>query len=136
MGKPEAFDSYSVNGARIFRLNGRWFMVYQASAIHFDYPNRFHAAHSSDLVHWTKVENAQPLFERGAPGQWDQGAIWFGEVFEHGGALYLLYEGWGWPGKRLDLNKPYAKPGRSQTGIASVSISRFLAWCGLPPKAP
>lgn len=131
VGKPGEFDSHSVNGARLFRLAGRWFLIYQASAIHFDYPDRFHAAYSSDLVRWTKVANAQPLFERGAPGEWDQGAIWFGEVFEHQGMLYMLYEGWGWPGLSFDRAKAYAKPGRSQTGIASVSVQRFLQWCGL-----
>ncbi|OPZ04289.1 MAG: hypothetical protein BWZ10_03190 [candidate division BRC1 bacterium ADurb.BinA364] len=77
------------------------------------------------------MANAQPLFERGAPGEWDQGAIWFGEVFEHQGMLYMLYEGWGWPGLSFDRAKAYAKPGRSQTGIASVSVQRFLQWCGL-----
>ncbi len=132
VGPPGAFDSRSVHGGRIFSLNGTWFMVYQASARHFDYPDRFHAAYSTDLVHWTKVQNTTPLFERGPAGQWDQGAIWFGEVFKHGDDLYMLYEGWGWQGLEFDRGKAYAKPGRSQTGIASVSVTEFLDWCGLP----
>ena len=123
VGPPGTFDSRSVHGGRIFRLEGRWFMVYQASATHFDYPDRFHAAYSTDLVHWTKVKNAQPLFQRGPPGQWDQGAIWFGEVFEHEGRLYMLYEGWGWKGLKFDRTKAYAKPGRSQVGIASIDTA-------------
>ena len=91
-------------------------------------------ATSTDLVHWTKVKNAQPLFQRGPPGQWDQGAIWFGEVFEHEGRLYMLYEGWGWKGLKFDRTKAYAKPGRSQVGIASIDTAHFLKWCDLSPR--
>ena len=131
VGPSGSFDERSVHGARIFRLRGRWFMVYQASAKHFDYPERFHAATSTDLVHWTKVSSPTPLFMRGAPGQWDQGAIWFGEVFEHDQRLYMLYEGWGWEGNDFDRRRAYAKPGRSQVGIASVAVDRFLEWCGM-----
>ena len=131
VGPPGASDSRSVNGARIFRLGTRWFMVYQASAVHFDYPDRFHAAHSTDLINWTRVANPLPLFERGEPGEWDQGAIWFGEVFEHAERLYMLYEGWGRRGSGFNRDRAYAKPGRSQTGIASTSVSRFVEWCGL-----
>jgi len=50
VGPPGSLDCHSVNGARIFRLGTRWFMIYQASAVHFDYPDRFHVAHSTNLI--------------------------------------------------------------------------------------
>jgi len=131
-GRPGSFDSRAVNGARVFRIGPRWFMIYQVSAVHFDYPERFHAAWSDDLVHWTKVRNPQPLFERGDTGRWDQGAIWTGDVFEYDGRLYMYYEGWGRENVALDRRKPYARPGRSQVGVAHVAVDRFLEWCGLP----
>ena len=90
-GGPGDFDLKSVNGSRIFRLDGvdKWFMVYQGSDRHFDFPDRFHVAYSDDLLTWTKVQNTRPFFERGDAGRWDQGGIWFGEVFELDGTLYM-----------------------------------------------
>ncbi|MFC0875611.1 hypothetical protein ACE01N_03405 [Saccharicrinis sp. FJH2] len=126
-GGPGNFDSYSVNGARIFRLNNMWYMIYQGSNQHFDFPNRFHAAYSDDLINWTKVDNEFPLLMRGDPGDWDQGGIWFGEVFEYRDTLYMFYEGWGCYCIPEDRDEPYF-PGNSRTGIASVSTSDFLFW--------
>ncbi|RAV28211.1 glycoside hydrolase family protein [Sinomicrobium soli] len=130
-GGPGDFDSESVNGSRIFRLNNKWFMVYQGSSKHFDFPERFHVAYSDDLINWTKVQNDQPFFTRGDAGEWDQGGIWYGEVFEHEGTLYMYYEGWGCDCVIPDRNKPYFAYGISQTGAARVSVSDFLDWCGL-----
>jgi hypothetical protein len=131
-GGPDEFDSYSVNGARVFRIKGvdKWFMTYQGSRRHFDFSNRFHVAYSDDLIHWTKVDNDLPLFERGAYGEWDQGGIWYGEIFESGDKLYLYYEGWGIEGDIPDRDVPYFSGG-SQTGAASVSTSDFLKWTGI-----
>ena len=91
VGPAGSFDSFSVNGAKIFRVSGdnRWFMLYQASNQHFDYPDRLHGAYSTDLVSWTKVDNGLPLLQRGNAGAWDQGAIWTGAVFEHDGQLHV-----------------------------------------------
>lgn len=132
-GGPGDFDLKSVNGSRIFRLDGvdKWFMVYQGSARHFDFPERFHVAYSDDLLNWTKVENTRPFFERGPAGRWDQGGIWFGEVFEHEGTLYMYYEGWGCEGTVPDRDEPYFGGGHSSTGCASVDKAAFLSWCGL-----
>lgn len=132
-GGPDDFDARYVNGSRIFRLEGidKWFMVYQGSARNFDFPERFHVAWSDDLLHWTKVQNEQPLFERGEAGRWDQRAIWFGEVFEHEGMLYLYYEAWGCEGAVPDRDTPYFGGGHSATGCASASKEAFLTWCGL-----
>lgn len=132
-GGPDNFDEESVNGSRIFRLEGvdKWFMVYQGSSRHFDFPIRFHVAYSDDLINWTKVQNEKPFFTRGEPGQWDQGGIWFGETFEHNETLYMYYEGWGCDCVVKDRNKPYFPPGISQTGVAEVPVNEFLEWCGL-----
>lgn len=129
-GPKGAFDSHSVHGGRIFKLNRRWYMVYQCSDRHMDYPDRFHVAWSDDLVNWTKVVHAQPFFTRGEAGTWDEGGIWYGEVFEHQGTLYMYYEGWGTGRPGYDRDTPYAPGGRSQTGLASVPVARFLEWCG------
>lgn len=107
-GGPGNFDLKSVNGSRIFRLEGvdKWFMVYQGSDRHFDFPDRFHVAYSDDLLNWTKVQNTRPFFERGPAGRWDQGGIWFGEVFELDGMLYMYYEGWGCEGSVPTATNP------------------------------
>ncbi|TWT71400.1 hypothetical protein Pan14r_37100 [Crateriforma conspicua] len=131
-GPEGSFDSMSVHGGRVFRIANRWYMVYQCSRRHIDYPDRFHVAWSDDLVTWTKVTNEQPFFQRGPSGAWDEGGIWFGEVFEHDGSLYMYYEGWGSGKPGYDRRRPYQPGGRSQTGLASVSVDTFLRWCGQP----
>lgn len=132
-GAPSNFDDKSLWGNMVWRIKGvdKWFMTYQGSASHGDFPDRFHVAVSDDLLHWTKVDNPRPFFTRGAAGQWDQGAIWCPEVFEHEGMLYLYYEGWGTPGDVYDRNKVYFRPARSRLGGASCSVGDFLEWCGL-----
>ena len=131
-GGPSNFDSYAVNGSMVFRLKGvdKWFASYQGSSNVYDFPDRFHIAMSDDLIHWTKVQNDQPLFTRGKAGQWDQGAIWFCEIFEHGDNLYLYYEGWGRKGYVPNRDEAYFS-GQSRVGAASCSKTDFLKWCGL-----
>ena len=85
---------------------------------------------SDDLIHWTKVENDQPLFTRGKAGQWDQGAVWFCEIFEYGDNLYLYYEGWGRKGYVPNRDEAYFS-GQSRVGAASCSKADFLKWCGI-----
>lgn len=130
---PANFDRYSINGMKIKRLPGvnKWFMFYQGSAIHDDFPDRFHVALSDDLIHWTKVKNDQPLFTRGPRGSWDQGAIWAPEVFEYNGMLYMYYEGWGTRGPVKNRDRRYFKPAHSEIGIATCPTEDFLRWCGL-----
>lgn len=132
-GGPANHDRLTVNGTRIFRLDGvnKWFMVYQSSTRYFDFPDRFHVAYSDDLLNWTKVDNTKPFFKRGDAKQWDQGGIWFGEVFEYNNMLYLYYEGWGCEGRVPDRDEVYFRDGHSSTGCASVSKDEFLEWCGL-----
>jgi hypothetical protein len=126
-GGPDNFDSRSVHGTRIFRLQDKWYMVYQGSNQFIDFPDRFHAAYSVDLINWTKIDNDYPLFTRGFLGEWDQGAMWYGEVFEYKDTLYMLYEGWGCYCIPETRDTPYF-PGNSRTGIAQVSVEDFLLW--------
>ena len=132
-GGPSNFDSYAVNGSMVFRLEGvdKWFASYQGSSTSYDFPDRFHIAMSDDLIHWTKVDSRVPLFTRGSVGAWDEGAVWFCEIFEHNEMLYLYYEGWG---NRyttvLDRDVPYFS-GQSCIGAASCSKADFLKWCGI-----
>ena len=132
IGAPGAYDGASVNGAKIFKVSGdpRWFMLYQVSAKSFDYPERFHAAYSTDLIHWTKIQNSQPLMVRGEKGTWDQGAIWTGGVFEYQGSLYVYYEGWGAYSSEGDRDQAYYFPGGSRVGVATVKSADFLKWAG------
>lgn len=131
-GGPSNFDNKILWGTMVFRLKDvdKWFMTYQASATHVDFPDRFHVAMSDDLLHWTKVDNKQPFFTRGSRGEWDQGGIWYPEVIEYQDKLYLYYEGWGKEGYVENRDIPYFD-GRSCTGAAWVEKSEFLKWCGL-----
>ena len=131
-GAPSHFDDKSLWGTMVFRLEGidKWFMAYQGSSRHVDFPDRFHIAMSDDLIHWEKVQNPQPLFTRGREGQWDQGGMWCPEIEEYAGMLYLYYEGWGIDKKVKDRNENYFE-GHSSVGVASCSKEDFLRWCGL-----
>ena len=131
-GAPSNFDDKVFWGNMVFRLKGvdKWFMAYQGSSYQWDFPDRFHVAISDDLLHWTKVKNTQPFFSRGSAGQWDQGGIWYPEVFEVDDVLYMYYEGWGKEGYIADRDRPYAE-GRSCVGAATCSKKDFLRWCGL-----
>ena len=131
-GAPSHFDDYSLWGTMVFRLEGvdKWFMAYQGSSRHVDFPDRFHIAVSDDLVHWEKVQNRQPLFTRGKEGEWDQGGMWCPEIEEHEGMLYLYYEGWGIDQKVKDRNENYFE-GHSSVGVASCPKDDFLRWCGI-----
>lgn len=126
-----SFDSYSVNGAKIFKVSGddRWFMLYQCSVKNFDYPERFHCAYSVDLINWTKVTNTKPLLTRGKAGEFDQGAVWTGSVIENNGSLYIYYEGWGsFSNDILIRDNAYYAGGNSRVGIAECSVKDFLKW--------
>ena len=133
-GGPDNCDWYSINGGKLFYMDGRWFLFYQAGTRNPDFPGRFHVAWSSDMLHWTKVGNPRPLFTRGPRGAWDQGAIWAPSVFEWQGNLYMYYEGWGIEGAVPNRDEAYFLDkigGHSQIGIAVCSKTDFLNWCGL-----
>lgn len=132
-GGPANFDRYSINGEKIFRIDGidKWFMIYQGSPCHDDFPARFHCAYSDDLINWTKVKNDKPLFARGDKGEWDQGAIWAPSVFEYNGHLYMYYEGWGAIGNVPNRDKKYFSQGHSEIGVAVCKTSDFINWCNM-----
>ena len=132
-GAPSHFDDKVLHGTMVFRLDGvdKWFMAYQGSPDHWDFPDRFHVAISDDLVTWTKVQNPQPLFTRGHRGKWDQCAIWYPEIFEWENNLYLYYEGWGLEGFLQDRDAGYMIESHSSVGAATCSKADFLKWCGI-----
>ena len=127
-GKKGEWDSYAVGGARVFRFAGKWWMIYQAGDSHFDFQPRMHAAFSKNLILLEKVKNDFPLFLRGEEGNWDQGAIWWGEILNWNNQLFMFYEGWGSIGFSPVRNNSYYFPGHSQIGRACCSTERFLQW--------
>lgn len=130
-GSNGQYDDKSVFGGKIFTVPGdaRWFMVYQLSANHTDFPERMHIAYSTNLKNWTKVSNSLPFMMRGGPREFDQGGIWTSDVIIKWGKIYLYYEGWG---SRNDdsskRNTVYYGGGNSRMGVASVSVKDFLRW--------
>lgn len=130
---PSNFDNYIIWGTMVFRLKDvdKWFMAYQGSSDHGDFPDRFHVAVSNDLVHWAKVENDQPFFARGSRGQWDQCGIWYPEVIEYKDNLYMYYEGWGREGYVENRDAGYSAGQNSCTGVATCSKADFLEWAGI-----
>ena len=131
VGRNGSYDQKSVFGSKVFKVPGdkRWFMVYQLSHNHVDYPSRIHVAHSTDLVNWVKVQNNLPFMLRGGSGEWDQGAVWTADVFVHKEILYFYYEGWGsFQNDSSKRNTAYYSGGNSRLGGASVSVKSFLSW--------
>jgi hypothetical protein len=91
-GREGSWDSYTVTTPRVFARGGFYYMLYAGDSRRRDEPRAFGLARSRDLVHWTRYTR-NPVFRRGRPGSWDDGAVWFGTVFEWNGTLYLFYEG-------------------------------------------
>jgi hypothetical protein len=91
---PPAWDSYEVTTPRLFERHGLVYMLYAASGDPKlrDKPVGFGLARSSNLIQWERYPH-NPVFHTGDPGTWDDGAIWFGTVFEWEERLYLMYEG-------------------------------------------
>ncbi len=87
-----AWDSFSVTTPRIFARGGWFYMLYAGDNATRDLPKGFGLARSCDLVEWVRYPH-NPVFLRGDSRSWDNGAIWFGSVFEWNDLLYLFYEG-------------------------------------------
>jgi hypothetical protein len=130
VGSDGSFDSKCAAAGKIFQVSGdpRWFMIYQTSDTFIDYPDRFHAAYSCDLITWNKVKNDLPLMGRGERGEWDQGGIWTGSIIEYDGAIHIFYEGWGSCSAMVDRDELYYKGANSRAGVASVAVDDFLTW--------
>ena len=89
-----AFDEHSVATVRIVLEDGIFYMTYAACREYLDYPESIGLARSRDLVTWERYPG-NPVFERGAPGTWDEGALWFPEVQRVDGRYLMWYEGTG-----------------------------------------
>jgi predicted GH43/DUF377 family glycosyl hydrolase len=122
-GKPGAWDGFEVTTPRLFERSGVYYMLYagEGDPSRKDKPGAFGLARSGDLVSWER-DPRNPVFLKGAPGAWDDGAIWFGTVFSWGDALYLLYEG----GAARDLSRE--GPALTQVGLARVHVQTFDQW--------
>jgi predicted GH43/DUF377 family glycosyl hydrolase len=114
-----AWDSYEVTTPRLFERHGVVYMLYAASGdpTRRDKPVGFGLARSSDLIHWERYPH-NPVFHTGKPGTWDDGAIWFGTVFEWDERLYMMYEG----GSADALMATLA---RTQVGLAVLDVEIF-----------
>ncbi len=113
-GPGREWDSKSVTVPRIREKNGVYYMFYAGDDKYRDYPAYFGLAFSYDLIHWYR-STQNPVFSRGKKGAWDDGGVWFPEVFPHNKKLYLYYEGWG-GGESHE--KEYGPGGHSQIGLA------------------
>jgi predicted GH43/DUF377 family glycosyl hydrolase len=111
----EAWDSKSVTTPRIFEKDDVYYMMYCGDKKYRDYPPFFGLAFSYDLLHWYR-STQNPVFSRGKKGEFDDGAIWFGDLFPYNNKWYLYYEGWGGGASH---NAEYGAGGRSQIGLAA-----------------
>lgn len=125
VGAAGAWDSLTVETPRIFEERGLYHMVYCGSDRFSDYPAHAGLATSTDLVHWRKYEG-NPIFSRGEPGDWDEGAIWFPTVEKIGGKYHLWYEGYGGGDSLTKEYGSYLQGGKSQIGLATLEAERFF----------
>jgi len=93
-GQDSAFDRFSVTTVRLWLEDGWYYMTYAGCDRYADYPGAIGLARSRDLVEWERYPG-NPIFARGEPGTWDEGALWFATVEKIGGTYWLWYEGWG-----------------------------------------
>lgn len=113
-----AWDGFSVLTPRIFEHGGMYYMVYAGDDKEKDLPRAFGLARSADLIHWERY-GRNPVFGCGSPGAWDDGAVWFGTVFERNGLLELWYEG----GSQAAVHSP--PPMLTRVGLATLAVDEF-----------
>jgi predicted GH43/DUF377 family glycosyl hydrolase len=128
-----SFDKFSISTVRILKEREYFYMVYGGCDKYFDYPLAFGLARSCNLIEWERYSH-NPIMERGLPGEWDEGALWFGTMHKVKSDFYLWYEG---VGAGLGINTPegiecsmvcrnedyggYRKFSFSQIGLAKMS---------------
>jgi hypothetical protein len=122
-GETGAWDSFEATTPRLFERSGMFYMLYagESDPARKDKPNAFGLARSYDLLTWERYPR-NPVFRKGVPGEWDDGAIWFGTIFSWGDKLYLIYEA----GAEADVNR--AGPALTQVGLAVVDKAAFDQW--------
>jgi hypothetical protein len=119
-GESGTWDGFEVTTPRLFERGGVFYMLYagEGDPARVDNPSAFGLARSYDLLTWERYPG-NPVFHRGMPGEWDDGSIWFGTVFDWDDTLYLMYEG----GIEADINR--AGPMLTQVGLAMVDGATF-----------
>ncbi len=119
-GLPGCWDGFEVTTPRVFKRGKMYYLLYAGSRSSHrkDMPEAFGLARSKDLIHWEKYPQ-NPVFSIGRPGHWDDGAIWFGTVFEWNNQLNLIYEG----GRLADIENH--TPAITQVGLARISCIDF-----------
>lgn len=119
-GMQDSWDGFEVTTPRIFQHHNTFYMLFAgvSQKSNQDIPCGFGLARSSDLIHWQKYPH-NPVFELGTPGSWDDGAVWFGTVFEWQENLYLVYEG-----GRLENILDHS-PALTNVGLAKLSSKEF-----------
>jgi predicted GH43/DUF377 family glycosyl hydrolase len=125
VGPEGGWDSFTVETQRIFSEEGLYYMVYCGSDRNKDYPSHAGLAFSRDLIHWEKY-SGNPIFSRGEPGSWDEGAIWFTTVEKIKGRYYMWYEGYGGGNSRKEPYADYLTKARSQVGMATLDAPYFF----------
>lgn len=118
-GEGHEWDSKSVTVPRIREKDGYYYMFYAGDDKYMDYPAYFGVAFSYDLVNWYRGTQ-NPVFSRGKKGEWDDGGIWYAEVFPYKNRLFMYYEGWGGAESH---EKEYGQGGHSQIGLAVSDYS-------------
>lgn len=122
-----AFDRYSVSTVRIWQEGAWFYMFYGGCDRYFDYPRAIGLARSKDLLLWERYPH-NPILDRGEPGEWDEGALWFATVHKRKDTYYLWYEG---TGCGLGLSSPEAREASRQCreedygGYAKTSFSQI-----------
>ncbi len=133
------FDQFSISTIRIWAEGDLFYMAYGGCDRYFDYPGAIGLARSHDLRNWERYPG-NPILERGLPGSWDEGALWFATILKVGHTYYLCYEG---TGTGLGSETPearkasrlcreedyggYAKTSFSQIGLATYE-GRVPEW--------
>lgn len=126
------FDQFSISTVRIWQEENWFYMFYGGADKYFDYPVAIGLARSQDLLNWVRYPQ-NPILQRGEPGTWDEGALWFASVQKINETYYLWYEG---VGTGLELNDPNAKRaskicregdygGYKKTAFSQIGLATF-----------
>lgn len=125
VSSPDA-DSQSISTNRIFYENGVYYSFFGNNKRFKDYPETIRIARSTDLLKWEK--SPIDVIQRGQPGSWDEGALWFATVYKDKDTYYLWYEGTGTGNGRKtpkDIEESDACVNQSYGGYGKFSFSQI-----------